>query len=612
MLRFLRTGNPHTRTIWWVLIIVTVVTFLGGFVFLLGAGLDSTWNARATGAVATVDGESISRAEYQNAVNEQRENYRQRYGQDPAERDMKMLEVQAYRAVVLQRILNERARALGLRAHDREVVLALQTSPPAELRSQTVFQTNGQFDPQKYQAALRDPSNNWAPFEDLVRQQLPVRKLQERLFSSIKVSEPELREGYRLRFEHVVATVVLVPPNVEGEAPKIADADLDAVYEKYKSRFASGPMTQLEVLSTPKQFGEADVRAAQELAQSLVDRARRGEDFTALARDYSEGPNADRGGIVDQVLTPAEFGAELAPKVAAMDTGQVVDPVRDGGRFLLFKILEKTTKPQTGEPGLRVAQIVVKVKGSEDQLRAQFEELGKLRGRAAREGLGKAATAAGLSTTRTDFFDATNPPQTLFGVPEAADWGLGAKEKEVSPVFEGLDEFVVVQVVRQKPAGPMAKDLILDQIRRIATIDVQIDRSKPRVDAIAQAIAAGQPLEKAAAAQNLAPQRVDNVNRLQIDPRVEGAPELVGRLFAAQPGQVIGPVRGLNGWYFARLEERPPLDTALFDQMKAQVSKETLEARQRNFFDQFMARLRREAKVKDLRGDPGAGLAPPM
>jgi len=40
MLRFLRMGNKRTKTIWWVLIIVTVATFVGGFVFLLGAGFD--------------------------------------------------------------------------------------------------------------------------------------------------------------------------------------------------------------------------------------------------------------------------------------------------------------------------------------------------------------------------------------------------------------------------------------------------------------------------------------------------------------------------------------------------------------------------------------------
>src|SRR6266436_5515995 len=65
MLRFLRMGNKRTKMVWWVLIVVTVVTFLGGFVFLFGAGFDSTRSARISGAIGTVNGTSISREEYQ-------------------------------------------------------------------------------------------------------------------------------------------------------------------------------------------------------------------------------------------------------------------------------------------------------------------------------------------------------------------------------------------------------------------------------------------------------------------------------------------------------------------------------------------------------------------
>ena len=75
MLRFLRMGNKRTKTIWWILIIVTVVTFLGGFIFMFGAGLDSTQQARISGAVGAVNGKPIQREEYQAALTEQRATY---------------------------------------------------------------------------------------------------------------------------------------------------------------------------------------------------------------------------------------------------------------------------------------------------------------------------------------------------------------------------------------------------------------------------------------------------------------------------------------------------------------------------------------------------------
>ena len=59
MLRFLRGANKRTKTIWWVLIVVTVVTFVGGFVFLLGAELTGS-NAAMVGDVGAVNGSARS------------------------------------------------------------------------------------------------------------------------------------------------------------------------------------------------------------------------------------------------------------------------------------------------------------------------------------------------------------------------------------------------------------------------------------------------------------------------------------------------------------------------------------------------------------------------
>src|SRR6266571_2226364 len=147
MLRFLRGATKRTKLIWWILTIGTVVGFLFGFNVLLTSGLSSGGRARTPGAVGSVNGHSISRTEYQNAVTEQRETYKRQYGSDPAERDQKMIEIQAWRGLVTQELLASEARALGIQARDREVVLTLESSPPAQLATAPGLQTNGKFDP---------------------------------------------------------------------------------------------------------------------------------------------------------------------------------------------------------------------------------------------------------------------------------------------------------------------------------------------------------------------------------------------------------------------------------------------------------------------------------
>ncbi len=601
MLEFLRGDRKHTKVIWWVLIIVTVVTFVGGFVFLFGAGLDRGQQARMTGAIGLVNGQSITRPEYQMALDGQRADYRQRFGIEPTDRDLKMLEIQAWRSLLSQRLLGLEAKRLGLKASDREVVLSLQTNPPAALASEPVFQTDGKFDPQKYVAALRDPKNNWAPFEAMVREQLPTRKLQERLLSSIKISEPELREAFADRFDRVSATVLFVPAVPDTTAP--TEADLQKTYDKFKSRFSAPARTQLEFLVAPKTIGDEEVRQAREIAMGYVQRARAGEDFAQLAKDYSEGPGASNGGVVDRAFSMNDFGPEIGPKIAMLNVGDLTEPFRDGTRFIIFKVLEKSAGPMG--PSFKVAQIVTKIRPNDEVLRNQYEELSRIAKAAKGRGLGAAAAQAGFPTGKTEYFDSnSNVPQALFGAPEAADWGLSAKQGEVSPVFEGVDEFVIVQVAAQRASGVAPREDIAAPLRQLATMDRAVDKAKSNADQVASAIAGGQPLEAAAQIVGAAPYRAEAFSRGQPDPRLGAAPEFIGALFASPAGKTIGPIRGLNGWYFGRVESRTPADTLLYAQQKGQITREILQRRQTAFFNSYMASLRTKATVHDLRSAP--------
>lgn len=453
MLQYLRMGSKRIKVLWWILIVVTVITFVGGFIFIFGSGLDSTQSAKTRGDLGTVNGVGVTRADYQTALDDHRAAFQRQTGAEPDPEEAQALETQAWRSVVTQYLLSGEARKLGLRGYDREVVLSLQSSPPPALAAAPVFQTDGKFDPQKYLAALRDPGNNWAAFEEQIRQQLPIRKLQERLVASLKLSEPELRESYRDRFETIRVTVLQLPPSQQPNVPAPGDADVERAYQKYKSRFASGPRCQLEVLQIPMRFSPEEIRAAREQAQSLTDRARRGEDFAALARDNSEGPGAAKGGEISRVFQPAEFGEALAPHMAALPKGGVSDPFQDGPYWVVLKVLDRLPDPLSPVPSMRVAQIAIRVRAGDTSLRDQYQAARKIRDRATRIGLGKAAAENGLATSRTPPYDYANPPQQLATAGQLADWGLGAKPGAVSQVAQGIQEFTIVQVAAQRPAG---------------------------------------------------------------------------------------------------------------------------------------------------------------
>ena len=602
MLRQLRSGGKHTKAIWWLLTIVIVVTFLGGFVFIYGAG-SGLGGGRQKGTVGSVDGSAISAKEYETAVTTRRDAFRREYGSDPADRDAKNSEEQAWHVLVGQKLMAKQARLAGLVAHDHEVVLALETSPPQELIDQPAFQTKGQFDPDKYRNALRDPNNTfWVTFEDLVRSQLPVRKLQERLMASIKLSEPELREAYHERFDRVAATAVVLSPDPQAKIPPPKPADLDRVYQEYKARFYSGPRIDLEVLMVPKKYGDEDVRTARQFAQNLVDRARKGEDFAQLAKDYSEGPAAAQGGIINRLIQASELGPELGPYMSDLQPGQVGNPYQANGRFIVMKLIERVPPSAQSAGGMRLAQIIVRVRPSDAARQEQYGELQKLRARAVTlKSLGKAATEKALPTIRTGFFDPNTPAPALAETPEAGGWGLDAKLKAVSPIFEGADNYTIVQVAERHDGGLVPLEPLKETVRQLAELEARVDGMKPVADRIAQALAQGRSLEDASKENGLTPFTTE-MTRAQVDPRLTGAGETVGALFAAAPGKVVGPLRGPGGWLFARVDRRAvaPMDST-FEKAKPQLSREILTNRQQLFFNGWMADLRTKAKVQDLR-----------
>ncbi|HYM80623.1 MAG TPA: SurA N-terminal domain-containing protein [Candidatus Limnocylindria bacterium] len=607
MLKYMRMGNKRTKLIWWILTVVVVGSFLGGFIFMFGMGAGGDLSARASGAVGTVDGEQITRAEYLAAVDQQRQIYRQQYGGDPVDRDIRYVEVQAWRALVTEKLLERHAETYKLEPSDREVVLSLQTSPPQELAAAPDFQTDGKFDPAKYTQAIRNPNINWAPFEEHIRRQLPTRKLQERLLASLKLSAPEVRDAFRNRFEQITATIVQVPPQVGGEMPPPSSADLERVYREFKGRFNAPARTQLEILQVPIRFRDEDAKAAMDMAQGLAERARRGEDFAALARDFSEGPGVHQGGVINRPIPVEEFGPDVGKQMAVIAPGEITNPRLEGGRVVFFKLLERLPDPTSGVPSVRVAQIIVKVRPEATGLQAQADEVQRIRERAAARGvgLGKAASEKGLATTLSGYFDLSNPSPALMDAPEAIDWGMLAKEGEVSPVFRSDDSFTIVQVANQRPAGPATQQDVAEPLRQLADIQARVRVNQPAADRVAQALAGGASLEDAAKAGGATLFTVGGVTRAAAqDPRLNSAPEVVGAAFAVPIGKVVGPIESLTGWYFVRVDRKLPAEPQAFEQLKGQITNEILNQRQRAFFAAWITEERQRAKIRDLRNTP--------
>ena len=260
--------------------------------------------------------------------------------------------------------------------------------------------------------------------------------------------------------------------------------------------------------------------------------------------------------------------------------------------------------PGAPAPGLRIAQILIQARMSEDARRQQWEKVEKVRKRAKSVGLAKAATEAGLTTTKTDFFDFTGGPPEVQDVPEAADWALGVKPGAVSRVFENTDAFTLVSLADRRPAGPGAKTEMMESLRQLAELRKRVLMSKSTADRVAQMVAQGRTLEEAAAAAGATTFRVDSMARMRVDPRFGAVPEVAGAVFGAPIGKTLGPFETPAGWFFVRADARAVADTSRFTtELRGQITQEILQRRQQEFFTNWLAETRAKAKIEDLRGE---------
>ena len=145
---------------------------------------------------------------------------------------------------LVQRILLEREyRRLGIQVSDDEIRQMARSTPPPQVLRQVMedptFQTNGQFDITKWQHYLGSTTEEFrAQIEQLYRDYLPERKLEQYLTADVYVSDAKLWRIWRDQRESVtVAVLAIRPEQMPDSTAPVSDAEVERYYAAHKSDF---------------------------------------------------------------------------------------------------------------------------------------------------------------------------------------------------------------------------------------------------------------------------------------------------------------------------------------------------------------------------------------
>ena len=206
-------------------------------------GIESYQRLSSTvGEVASVGGQKITEAEFNEELRQQQDRMRSLLGRnfDPAMFESPELRAQLLEGMISQRLLTERAVRSGMYVTDDQLREVIASIPG--------FQVNGRFSPQLYEDTLRREGYAPATFEMSLRRDLMLQQLSAAVADSGIVSRAAARQAANLRAERREVSEFLVPSAQFNSQVKVTPEQVRTYYESNRGRFQVPEQARVEYL----------------------------------------------------------------------------------------------------------------------------------------------------------------------------------------------------------------------------------------------------------------------------------------------------------------------------------------------------------------------------
>jgi peptidyl-prolyl cis-trans isomerase D len=345
-------------------------TIIGVIMALMAlTGFDALFRATSTSQdAAKVNGEEITQNELSQAVETQRRQLAQQLGKDfdPALLDDKMLHDSALKGLVDRKLLLQ--GAADAKFGFSEAALDQQILQTPE------FQVDGKFSADRFDQVIRQLGFSRMQFRQMMAQEMLIGQVRAGLAGSSFVTDAQVDAFARLEKQtRDFATLTLT---ADVASAKVTDGEIKAHYDEHAKEFMSPEQVVLDFIELKKstffdqvQVKDADLQAAYQkeignlaeqrrAAHILIEvndklndaqakakiediqaRLAKGEDFAALAKQFSQDPgSASKGGDLGYA-GQGVYDPAFETALYALKKDQVSVPVRSSFGWHLIKLL---------------------------------------------------------------------------------------------------------------------------------------------------------------------------------------------------------------------------------------------------------------------------------
>jgi peptidyl-prolyl cis-trans isomerase SurA len=214
--------------------------------------------------------------------------------------------------LALDQLINEKAQI------QQAIALGIAVDDAAVNQAESTVASNNQISVDALRQRLQQDGMSLASFREQLRNQLLLTRVREReVEARVRITDLEINQFLAEQLQRQAAR-------------NPADLNLGMI-----------------LIAVPENASDEQVARLSERARSVAQRARQGDDFSALVAAFSEAPDRSSNGGIMGLRPLTRYPDLFVQAVDKLPIGGVSEVVRSGAGFHVLKVIQRQTAPTT-------------------------------------------------------------------------------------------------------------------------------------------------------------------------------------------------------------------------------------------------------------------------
>ena len=619
--------RKHAKS-WLIKVLIGIIALV--FIFYFGY----SFTAKKGLKVAYVNGELISGMEYQKAYWDLLEALRRQYKDVWNDNLIKVFDLKnrALDNLINQKLISQEAKKIGLDVTESEIQQAIMDYP--------AFQIDGQFDMRRYRGLLSQNRMKPEDFEASMAKDLLDGKLRQFLLTFMPITDQEVldyysyanekikisyvqfnpenfkksitpnqdsletffkdrQEGYRVP-EKIKLAYLLIDPDTFKDKVEITDDEIEEYYEYNMDTFLQPKEVKARhILFKLSQYAdEAEEKKVKEKAAEVLEEARKGNDFAALAKEYSEGPTKSSGGDLGY-FTAGRMVKPFEETAFKMKKGEISDLVRTRFGYHIIKVedVKEARTKALDEVRDQISKTLLKTGSAELAHEYALSLIDQMPYDA---DLAKYAAERELEIKNTGEFSQDQSIPGIGGDDKLRQSLFSLRKGETSELLELKDKFYIFQISERKESYLPEMAEVKDKLKDDYLAYRSAEEAKAAAENYLTALKEGKTWDEAAKENQLEIEDTDFFTRQGPVPKIGYAPDLLETAFSLNRSKRYPDAIFKNdkGSFVIRWEASEGIDEDKYQEEKEKYRFSLMQTKHRRAFQVWIDRLRKKAEIE--------------